>query len=121
MVVAYWIAAAPLALMYLYSGGIKVLRSREQLQPMMKWVDGAPMRAVRTIGVLEVLGAVGLVLPPLSGVAPWLAMASAIGLVLVQAGGIALHLRRGEAKMIGLNVVLFVLATVTVWLATVWL
>jgi hypothetical protein len=120
MTVAYWIVAALLALLYLYAGGLKVLRSRDQLRPMMGWIDTVPLRLVRTIGVLEVLGALGLILPPLTGIAPALALAAAIGFVLIQVGGISLHLRRGEAKLIGLNIALFVLAGVAIWLATVW-
>jgi hypothetical protein len=42
-----------------------------QLRPMMAWVDSVPMGLVRTIGVLEVLAAIGLILPPLTGTAPW--------------------------------------------------
>lgn len=121
MTIAYWIIAGLLALLYLYSGGTKVVRSMDNLRPMMGWVDTVPAGVVRTIGVLEVLGAIGLILPPLTGVAPWLALAAAIGLVLVQIGGIILHLARGETKVIGLNVVLLVLAAVEIWLATIWL
>jgi hypothetical protein len=119
--IAYWIVAGLLALFYVYGGGIKVVRSKEQLQPMMGWVDTFPMPLVRTIGALEVLGALGLILPPLTGIAPWLAIAAAIGLVLVQIGGIYVHVSRGESKVIGLNVVLLVLAAVTAWLGTTWL
>jgi uncharacterized membrane protein len=121
MTVAYWIVATLLALLYLYSGGLKMLRSPDQLRPMMGWVDALPLRLVRVIGVLEVLGALGLILPPLTGIAAPVALAAAIGLVLIQVGGISLHLRRGEAKLIGLNVALLVLAGVEIWLATVWL
>lgn len=121
MYIAYWIIAALLAIFYLYSGAMKVVRSREQLQPMMGWVERAPMWGVRVIGVLEVLGAVGLILPPLTGIAPGLAVAAAVGLVLVQIGGIAVHLLRREAKILGLNIALLVLAAVEIWLATVWL
>lgn len=117
MIVAYWIVAALLAIFYLYAGGKKIVQSKQQLAPMMGWVDTVPMPAVRAIGVLEVLGAVGLVLPPLVGVAPWLAVAAASGLVAVQVGGIAMHLSRGEARLIGLNVVLLVLAGAAVLLA----
>ena len=121
MTVAYWIVASLLALFYLYAGGLKVLRSPDQLRPMMGWIDTVPLRLVRSIGVLEVLGALGLILPPLTGIASALALAAAIGFVLIQVGGISLHLSRGEAKMIGLNVGLLVLAGVEIWLATVWL
>ena len=118
MEIAYWIAAALLALVYVYSGGRKVLQSRDRLRPMMGWVDDVPLRLIRTIGVLEVLGAAGLILAPLTGILPGLAPAAAIGLVLIQIGAIALHLSRGEARLIGFNIVLLVLGGVTVWLAT---
>jgi uncharacterized membrane protein len=121
MVIAYWIVAGLLAVMYLYSGGVKLVRSAEQLRPMMAWVDTMPLAAVRVIGLLEILGAVGLILPPLAGVLTWLTVAAAVGLVVVQIGGITLHLRRGEVRVLGLNVVLLVLAAIEVWLATVWL
>ena len=120
MTVAYWTVAALLALLYLYSGGLKVLRSPDQLRPMMAWIDTLPLWLVRAIGVLEVLGALGLILPPLTGIAPGLALAAAAGLVLIQVGGISLHLSRGEAKVIWLNTVLLVLAGAEIWLATVW-
>jgi len=117
MIVTYWIVAGLLAVFYLYSGAMKIVRSRAGLQPMMHWVERAPMPAVKVIGVLEVLGALGLILPPITDIAPWLALAAAIGLVLVQIGATVLHLVRGEARQIGLNIALLVLAGVAVWLA----
>jgi len=88
---------------------------------MMGWVDTVPMPAVRAIGVVEVLGAIGLILPPLTGIAPGLALAAAIGFVVLQIGATALHLFRGEARLIGLNIGALLLAAVTAWLATTWL
>jgi hypothetical protein len=116
MDIAYWILAALLAAFYLYAGGTKIAWSKERLRPMMGWVDRVPMPLVRTIGVLEVLGAVGLVLPRLTGVAPWLSVAAAVGLALIQVGGIAVHLSRGEARLIGLNIALLVAAVALVLL-----
>jgi DoxX-like protein len=121
VIVAYWALATVLAVFYLYSGGKKLIQSREQLRPMMAWVDDVPVWLVRAIGALEVLGAVALVLPVLVGVAPWLALAAAVGFVLLQVGATALHLSRGERGYIGLNVGLLVAAAVLVWLATTWL
>ncbi|GIJ43912.1 membrane protein [Virgisporangium aliadipatigenens] len=118
MEIAYWVVGGLLAVFYLYAGGKKAVQSREQLLPMMGWVDTMPMPLVRTIGVLELLGAVGLILPPLTDILPGLAVAAAVGLVLIQIGGIVTHLRRGEARLIGLNIVLLVLAAVAAWLAT---
>ena len=115
--VMYWLIAVLLAVFYAYAGGKKVLQTREQLEPMMGWVDTIPMPLVRTIGALEVLGALGLILPPLTGIAPGLAVAAALGFVVLQIGGIAVHLTRGEARLIGLNVALLALAAAAALLA----
>ena len=120
MEIAYWIVAGFLAVFYLYAGAQKVTKSQEQLAPMMGWVDTIPMWLVRTIGGLEILGAVGLLLPPLTGIAPALAVVAATGFLVLQLLATGLHLSRGEVKVTGLNVVLILLAGATVWLATTW-
>jgi uncharacterized membrane protein len=120
MEIAYWIVAALLAAFFLFAGGKKVAQSKEQLAPMMAWVDQIPMWLVRCIGVLEILGAIGLILPPLTGVAPWLAIAAATGFVVLQVLAAGLHLSRGERKESTLNLVLIVLAGLAAWLATVF-
>ncbi|EPD89535.1 DoxX family protein [Streptomyces albus] len=117
MHIAYWILAGLLAAFYLYAGTLKTTRSRDQLRPMMAWVDRTPLPALRALGAVEVLGAAGLILPPLTGIAPWLATAAALGFVLLQAGAIAVHLTGGDRR-IALNAGLIVTAAVTVWLAT---
>jgi hypothetical protein len=118
--VAYWIVASLLALFYLYGGGVKLVRSRDRLRPMMAWVDSVPMPAVRAIGLVEVLGAIGLLLPPLTGIAPWLALTATTGFVILQIGAIPVHLRIGD-RQIALNIALILIAAVTAWLATAWL
>ncbi|MFI7586962.1 DoxX family protein [Spongisporangium articulatum] len=121
MEIAYWLVAGPLTLFYLYSGGKKLAQSPEELRPMMAWVDEMPLPRVRTIGLLEMLGAIGLVLPPLVGVATWLSVAAAAGLVVLQLLATAFHLRRGDGVSgSALNVVLLVWAAVVAWLATAW-
>ncbi|MGW3327286.1 DoxX family protein [Streptomyces virginiae] len=117
MNIAYWIVAGPLALFYLYAGTLKVVRSPDQLRPMMSWVDRTPVPALRALGAVEILGATGLILPPLTGTALPLAPAAAAGFVLLQAGAIAVHLT-GEDRRIALNVGLTTTAAVTVWLST---
>ncbi|MEW2295834.1 DoxX family protein [Streptomyces sp. NPDC006743] len=117
---AYWILAGLLALFYLYGGALKATRSRERLRPMMAWVDSMPMPVVRALGVIEVLGAFGLLLPPLTGVAPWLATVAAVGFVVLQIGATRVHLSRGDRR-IALNITLLLTAAVTVWPAAGWL
>ncbi|MFF7155296.1 DoxX family protein [Streptomyces sp. NPDC008139] len=120
METAYWILAGLLAVFHLYAGGKKTTQSKERLAPMMGWVDTVPMPAVRAIGAVEILGAAGLLLPPLTGVAPVLALVAALGFLVLQVLATALHLSRGEAKVTGLNIALIALAAVTAWLATTW-
>ncbi|MGW2202075.1 DoxX family protein [Streptomyces sp. NPDC001774] len=84
---------------------------------LLRQVDrAATLPALRALGAAEVLDASGLILPPLTGIAPWLAPAAAIGFVLLQTGAIAVHLM-GEDRKIALNVGLTVTAAVTMWLA----
>ncbi|MFJ5520655.1 DoxX family protein [Streptomyces griseoluteus] len=117
MNIAYWIVAGLLALFYFYAGTLKVIRSRDQLRSTMAWVDRVPLPALRALGTVEILGATGLLLPPLTGIAPSLAPAAAIGFILLQAGAIAVHLT-GEDRRVALNVGLTAIAAVTIWLAT---
>ncbi|MBL1093246.1 DoxX family protein [Streptomyces sp. 9-7] len=70
---------------------------------------------VKLIGTLEVLAAIGLVLPATLGIAPALAPLAALGLALVMIGAVVVHARRGEAQMAAVNVVLLTLAAVVAW------
>jgi len=118
MEIGYWIVAVLLAAFYAYAGGLKLVRSQGQLQPMMGWAGtDVPMRVVRLIGAVEVLGALGLVLPPLTGIAVGLAVAAAVGLVVLQVLAAGVHLRRGERSESGMNLALIVLAAVAAGLA----
>ncbi len=121
MQIAYWVVAGLLALFYAWTGLTKITRSKDQLRPMMKWVDRFPLPFVRTVGTLEVLAAVGLILPPLTWIAPWLAFAAAIGLILLQIGAIITHLTSRDDRQIAINLVVIAISGVVVWLATVWL
>lgn len=122
MKIAYWIVAGLLALLYGYAGGIKLVHSKEQLRPLMQWVDDLPLPAVRAIGAVELIGVVGLVLPPVLGIAPVLSLAAAVGFVALQLGATRVHLRRGEeVGDLRINLTLLLLAVAAIWLSTAWL
>lgn len=111
MLIAYWIVAGLMALAYLAAGGMKLFRSPDALAAAgIGWAKDVPLPLVRFIGIVEVLGALGLILPPLTGIAPILAPVAAIGLVLVQVAAVVFHLRRGEAKALPTNIVLLLIA-----------
>jgi putative oxidoreductase len=105
-----WIVQALLAAAYVLAGSMKAFRPLEQLSKNMTWVSTAPAGLVRFIGIAELLGAIGLILPMATNIAPGLTIAAAAGLVIVQVCAIVFHLSRNEARMVPGNVVLLLLA-----------
>jgi hypothetical protein len=76
----------------------------------MGWTEDSSGSTIKLIGTLELLAAIGLILPPLVNIAPVLAPLAATGLVLVMVGAAVTHGRRKEPQMIAVNLVLLVLA-----------
>ena len=110
MNIALWIVAGLLALAFLLAGFMKAFRPVEDLKKNMGWVAVVPTPFVRFIGVAELLAAIGLILPAVTGIAVWLVAAAAGGLVIVQLSAAIFHSRRQEWQVIGGNVVLLLLA-----------
>lgn len=116
MNVVLWVIAVLLALVFLIAGLMKLAQPKEKLAASgMAWTEDFSAGAVKGIGVLEVLGALGLILPAISGIAPVLTPLAALGLALVMVGAISVHVRRKENQPIIINVVLLVLAAVVAW------
>lgn len=113
MLFAYWILAGVLALSNLASAGLKFVRTKEQLSASgLQWADDFSPMGIKGIGVAELLGAIGLILPPLTHIAPVLAPIAAIGLVILQIGAGITHVRRREYKVLAANAPLIVLSVV---------
>ena len=112
MNIALWIGQGLLALVYLAAGGLKVVRPREQLVASgnLDWMKDSSDAGVKTVGLVEILGALGVILPWLTGIAPVLTPVAAIGLVVVQIAAFRVHLVRGERQPLPANVFLLLLA-----------
>ena len=106
MNIALWIAQGLLAALYLMAGSMKtfqVSKARES----MTWTQGRSDGFVRFIGIAEVLGALGLILPIVTGILAWLTPIAAVGLSLIQLLAIfSEHLPKREFNIIPVNVVL---------------
>lgn len=113
--VGLWVAQVLLAAAFLMAGGTKVSAPIEQLQAQMPWVSGAMGGAVRFIGLVELLGGVGLILPAATRILPKLTPLAAYGLLTVMVLGSITHLSRGEYPMILANLVLGGLAAFIAW------
>ena len=97
MTYVLWIIQVLLALMFLFAGGTKLVLPLDVLKSM-----GSPNQIqlpgllVRFVGVVEVLGALGLILPGLLRIKPWLTPLAAAGLVVIMIGAVGLTLASGE-------------------------
>ena len=92
-----WIGAASLAAVFLGTGLLKLTTSRERLVAAgIGWPADFGQGTIRLIGVAEVLGAVGLVLPGLLGVATVLVPVSSACLAVLMVAATGVHVRRGE-------------------------
>ncbi len=110
MGIALWVAQVLLAVAFLGAGATKLSQPKEKLAKNMAWVEDFSQGTVRLIGALEVLGAIGIVLPALTGILPWLTPLAALGLVLTMIGAALTHLRRSEYSVITVPAVLLILA-----------
>ena len=110
MNIALWIVQALLAVAFGMAGIMKLTQPKEKLAAQMGWVEDFAPTTVKGISLLEVVGAIGLILPRLTGIFPWLTAVAAVGLVLTMLGAIVTHFRRHENPMIVANVVLLALA-----------
>jgi uncharacterized membrane protein YphA (DoxX/SURF4 family) len=112
MSVVLWILQIVLAVVFLSAGLAKLTQPKARLAGSMKWVDDFSGRSVKYIGALEILGALGVVLPWATGVARVLTPIAATGLLVIMVCAMATHTRRKEYTNIGANVVLAALALV---------
>lgn len=113
--VGLWVAQGLLAAAFLASGSMKMSAPLEQLRAAMPWVNGAMGEAVRFIGTVEVLGALGLILPAATRIKPWLTPLAALGLTVVMVLAAATHAVRGEPQVILFNAILGGLAAFVAW------
>lgn len=93
MDIVLWIVAGVLALAFLFAGSFKIAQGKKIEEKGMRWASLFSDRAIRGIGAVEVLGALGLILPAVTGIATWLVPVAAAGLVLVMVGAGVAHAR----------------------------
>lgn len=116
MNLALWIIAGILAVVFAGSGAMKLALPKDKLvESGLGGLADVGQGAIRLIGVAELAGAIGLIVPPLVHVAPVLVPLAAVGLALVMVGATVVHARRHEIPNVGVTVVLLALALVVAW------
>jgi len=110
-----WILQILLALAFLMAGILKMTQPLEKLGERMGWVKDFQPISVRLIGTVELLAAIGLILPALTGILPILRPLAAAGLVLTMIGALYTHLRRSENSLVVGPLLLGVLALIVAY------
>jgi uncharacterized membrane protein len=115
MNVFLWILQAVLALMFAMAGVQKATQPTDKLLTRLPWVADFSQGTVRFIGLAELAGALGLILPAATGIAPVLTPLAATGLGVIMVLAAITHARRKEPGAIAFNAVLLVVAVVIAW------
>jgi DoxX-like family len=105
MNLALWIIAGLLATVFLVAGANKLFIPRQKLAkaPGGGWVNDFSAGFIKTLGAVEILGAVGLILPAALDIAPVLVPLAAIGLATIMVGAAIVTYRRQEPKHVLVN------------------
>jgi uncharacterized membrane protein YphA (DoxX/SURF4 family) len=110
-----WVLQVLLGLAFLAAGGMKLIQPYAELAQQMAWVSDVPEVLVRFIGVAEVLGGLGLILPAATRILPWLTPVAAAGLALDMLLATLFHLVRGEVGVAVVPLLVGLLATLVAY------
>lgn len=115
MNISLWIAQGLMAAMFIMAGVSKSFQPIEALAESMPWVNDVSSSLVRFIGVSELLGGIGIILPAILRIKPNLTSLAAWGLVAVMVLAAGFHASRGEYGAIGANVVFIAILAFVAW------
>lgn len=110
-----WLAQILVALVFVASGLAKLFMPMPELAAMMRWPGEYPAAFVRCIGVVDLAGGIGILLPSALRIRPRLTVLAAFGCVVLQGLAIGFHASRGEWKVLPLNAVLLPLCVFVLW------
>ena len=111
MNIVLWIVQGLLAAMFMMAGFMKLSLPKAELKEKVgSWVEDLSDSQLKLVGLLELLGAIGLVLPMAINVLPVLSPVAALGLGLTMIGALILHLKRKEGNKVAPNIILFALS-----------
>jgi hypothetical protein len=110
-----WIIQGLIAAFFLVPGMSKAFFSKEKLIKMNILEPGKPVMKHRVVGILELMGVIGIIVPLLTGIMPILTPIAAIGLTLTMAGAILVHVKKREYKTLPLLALVGLLGIVVAW------
>ncbi|MGF9976960.1 DoxX family protein [Viridibacillus arvi] len=108
MNIILWIIQILLALLFITVGSKKAFQT-DKAKESMDWAKNVPNSRIIAIGIVEILGAIGLVLPWALDIAPILTPIAAVGLALTMIVAAILHAKLKENKAVVVNIIILVL------------
>lgn len=113
--IGLWLAQIILAAFFLMAGYTKATSPVDKLYATINWAKDVPLALVRFIGIMELLGCVGLLLPSILRVKPILTPIAAVAFIMVMFCAIIFHIFRGEASYIGMHLGIILVAAFIAW------
>jgi uncharacterized membrane protein YphA (DoxX/SURF4 family) len=113
--IALWIAQGLVAVVFCISGFTKLATPITELAAVMPWAGQVPPGFVRFIGLVDLAGGIGILLPALTRIQPRLTVLAALGCVVLQVLAFGFHASRGEFSVLPVNVVLLALSAFVLW------
>jgi uncharacterized membrane protein len=115
MNIAIWMIQGILTFMFGIAGVMKTTQPKDKLAKNLPWVNDYSLRTVRIIGISELLGAIGIILPQITGILPVLSPVAAVGLAVIMLMAAFHHIYKMEYKAIRLNVILLILSVIVAY------
>ena len=113
--IALWTAQLLLAAGFIWAASMKLFQPIDKLSAMWPWAGQIPVFYVRGLGIIDLLGGLGIILPSLLRTWPRLTSLTAIGIIVLMICAIVFHVSRGEASVIGVNFFFAFLAAFVAW------
>ncbi len=113
--ISLWVAQGLFAMLFIMAGAMKTFQPVGVLVESLPWVTSVSIELVRFIGISELLGGIGLVMPALLRIKPGLTIWAAVGLSLVMVLAAIFHGSRGEYPAIGVNLLFAAITALIAW------
>ena len=113
--ISLWAAQILLAGMFIMAGFMKTTMPVEQLSSSLPWAKDVPAWFVRFIGMSELLGALGLILPSLLRIKQVLTPVAALGISAIMVMAAFFHITRTEFSGVAFTLILALVAAFIGW------
>lgn len=113
--ISLWIAQAIVAVLFCFAGFMKLTTPISQLSSVIPWTGDLSESFVRVIGLIDLAGGIGILLPAATRIVPRLTVLAALGCSILQVFAGIFHISRGELDVLPFNLVLLALSLFVLW------